>query len=312
MLVIVAPAKAQDYPARPVTIVVPYPPGGTTDYMARMIGRKLEQRLGKPFVIENRPGAASVLGAAFTAKAPPDGYTLLLATSTTMAINVSVYKHLPYDPTKDLTPVALVAGIPFLLVVNPSLPVHSVGDLVKLAKSTPGGLAYASNGHGGAGHLNAELLKSMTGIELTHVPYKGLAPALNDVVGGHVPMMFGDFSSALRLVRDGKLRAIGVSTAQRIAAAPDIPPLAEAGLPGYEASSWQMVVAPAGLPPVVLAKLNREIRDIIAAPETQSDFADKGILPILSDPPDELAGYVRSEIARWSKVVEQAGAAGSQ
>jgi tripartite-type tricarboxylate transporter receptor subunit TctC len=190
--------------------------------------------------------------------------------------------------------------------------VHSVGDLVKLAKATPGGLAYASNGHGGAGHLNAELLKSMTGIELTHVPYKGLAPALNDVVGGHVPLMFGDFSSALRLVRDGKLRAIGVSTAQRIAAAPDIPPLAEAGLPGYEASSWQMVVAPAGLPAAVLTRLNREIRDVIASPETQKDFADKGILPIVSETPDELARYVKSEIARWSKVVEQAGAAGSQ
>ena len=303
---------AQDYPSKPVLFVVPYPPGGTTDYMARLIGRKLEQKLGKPFVIENRPGAASVLGAAFTAKAPPDGHTLLLATSTTMAINVSIYKHLPYDPVRDLTPVALVAGIPFLLVVNPALPVHSVGDLIRLARATPGGLAYASNGHGGAGHLNAELMKSMTGIELTHVPYKGLAPALNDVVAGHVPMMFGDFSSALRLARDGKLRALGVSTLERIGAAPEIPPLAEAGLPGYEAASWQMVVAPAGVPAPILKQLNREIRDIIAAPDVQKDFADKGILPIASPPPDELARYVKDEIVRWGKVVEQAGATGSQ
>jgi tripartite-type tricarboxylate transporter receptor subunit TctC len=229
-----------------------------------------------------------------------------------MAINASIYKSLPYDPAKDLAGVALVAGIPFLLVVNPSLPVHSVADLVKLAKATPGGLTYASNGHGGAGHLFIELLKGMTGIELTHVPYKGLAPALNDVVGGHVSMMFGDFSSALRLVRDGKLRALGVSTAQRVGAAPDIPALAEAGLPGYEASSWQMVVAPAGLPDAVLGRLNREIRDIIAAPETEKDFAEKGILPIVSAPPDELARYVKSEIARWGKVVQQAGAAGTQ
>jgi tripartite-type tricarboxylate transporter receptor subunit TctC len=305
-------ALAQDYPSKPVLFVVPYAPGGTTDYMARLIGRRLEQRLGKPFVIENRPGMASIIGASFTAKAPPDGHTLLLATSTTMAINVSIYKNLPYDPTKDLTPVALVAGIPFLLVINPSLPVHSVPDLVKLAKATPGGLAYASNGYGGAGHLYIELLKSMTGIQATHVPYKGLAPALNDVVGGHVPMMFGDFSSALRLVRDGKLRALGVSTAQRIAAAPEIPPLAEAGLPGYEASSWQMVAAPTGMPDAILARLNREIRDIIGAPDIQKDFADKGILPIVSAPPDELTRYVKTEIVRWGKVVEQAGATGSQ
>lgn len=313
-LAIAAPtiARAQDYPSKPVLFVVPYPPGGTTDYMARLIGRKLEQKLGKPLIIENRPGAASVLGAAFTAKSPPDGYTLLLATSTTMAINVSIYKHLPYDPVRDLAPVALVAGIPFLLVVNPALPVHSVGDLIRLARDTPGGLAYASNGHGGAGHLDAELMKSMTGIQLTHIPYKGLAPALNDVVAGHVPMMFGDFSSALRLVREGRLRALGVSTAERIPAAPEIPTLAEAGLPGYEASSWQMVVAPSGVPDAILTRLNHEIRDIIATAEVQKDFADKGILPIASPSPYALTGYVKDEIVRWGKVVEQAGAAGSQ
>jgi tripartite-type tricarboxylate transporter receptor subunit TctC len=197
-------------------------------------------------------------------------------------------------------------------VVNPALPVHSVAELVALARRTPGGLAYASNGHGGAGHLYAELMKSMTGIEMTHVPYKGLAPAFNDVVAGHVPLMFGDFGTALPLIRAGQLRALGVTTAQRIAAAPDIPPLSQAGLPGYVASSWQMVVAPAGLPKPILHKLNGELRAILAERDLQKDFTDRGLIPVVSPSPEELQGYVRSEIVRWGKVVEQAGAAGSQ
>ena len=214
-----APAPAQEYPSRPVLFVVPYAPGGGTETMARLLGRRLEQRLGKPFVIDNRPGAGTAIGATFVAKSAPDGHTILLATSTTLAINVSIYRSLAYDPLKDLVPVALFSDNPFVLVVNPALPVHSVADLVALAKRTPGGLAYASNGHGGAGHLYAELLKSMTGIAMTHVPYKGLAPAFNDVVAGHVPLMFGDFGTALPLIRASQLRALGVTTAQRVAAA---------------------------------------------------------------------------------------------
>ena len=244
-----APAPAQEYPSRPVLFVVPYAPGGGTETMARLLGRRLEQRLGKPFVIDNRPGAGTAIGATFVAKSAPDGHTILLATSTTLAINVSIYRSLAYDPLKDLVPVALFSDNPFVLVVNPALPVHSVADLVALANRTPGGLAYASNGHGGAGHLYAELLKSMTGIAMTHVPYKGLAPAFNDVVAGHVPLMFGDFGTALPLIRAGQLRALGVTTAQRVAAAPDIPPLSQAGLPGYVASSWQMVAGAGGTPP---------------------------------------------------------------
>ena len=244
-----APAPAQEYPSRPVLFVVPYAPGGGTETMARLLGRRLEQRLGKPFVIDNRPGAGTAIGATFVAKSAPDGHTILLATSTTLAINVSIYRSLAYDPLKDLVPVALFSDNPFVLVVNPALPVHSVADLVALANRTPGGLAYASNGHGGAGHLYAELLKSMTGIAMTHVPYKGLAPAFNDVVAGHVPLMFGDFGTALPLIRAGQLRALGVTTAQRVAAAPDLPPLSQAGLPGYVASSWQMVAGAGGTPP---------------------------------------------------------------
>jgi tripartite-type tricarboxylate transporter receptor subunit TctC len=310
--VLPAAAQAQDYPSRPVMFVVPYAAGGGTETMARLLGRRFEQRLGKPFVIENRPGAGTGIGASFVAKSPPDGHTLLLATSTTMAINVGIYRNLSYDPVKDLAPVALVADVPFVLVVNPSLPVRSVDELIAYARTTPGGLSYASNGHGGAGHLFAELFKSMTGIAMTHVPYKGLVPAFNDVVAGHVPLMFGDFGTALPLVKGGQLRALGVTTAQPVAAAPDIPALSQAGLPGYVAASWQMVVAPAGTPAAILNRLNGELRAILVEPDVRDDFAARGIVPVVSAPPDELQRYVRSEIVRWSKVVEQAGATGSQ
>jgi tripartite-type tricarboxylate transporter receptor subunit TctC len=305
-------ACAQAYPTKPVTIVVPYAAGGNTDLIARDLARRLEARLGQSFVVEQKLGAASVIGAHYVARAAADGYTILLGTSTTMAINVSVYKNLPYDPTKDLLPIALVAGVPFVLVVNPSLPIRSMDDFVRVAKTTPGGLSYASNGAGGAAHLFAELLKVTLGIEMTHVPYKGLAPALNDIVGGHVHTMFGDFATALPLVRDGKLRAIGVSTAQRVGPAPEIPPLAEVGMPGFDASSWQMMIAPAGIPQPVLGLLNSELRAIMNEQGVQKAFADRGLVPLVSGPPDELARFVKSEIVRWGEVVKRAGAAGSQ
>jgi tripartite-type tricarboxylate transporter receptor subunit TctC len=312
LIALVPQARAQNYPTKPVTIIVPYAAGGNTDLIAREVGHALEQRLGQNIIVEQRLGAASVIGAAYVARAQPDGYTILLGTSTTMAINVSIYKNLPYDPTKDLVPIALVAGVPFLLVVNPALPVHSLKDLVAAAKSTPGGLSYASNGHGGAAHLFAELLKGTLGIEMTHVPYKGLSPALNDVVAGHVQLMFGDFATALPLVRDGKLRALGVSTAQRVGTAPEIPPLAEVGLPGFDASSWQMMIGPGGLPAPIVARLNSEIRAVMSEPAMAKDFSSRGLIPLVSGPPDELKAYVKSEIARWGDVVKRAGAAGSQ
>ncbi|MPZ56104.1 MAG: tripartite tricarboxylate transporter substrate binding protein [Rhizobiales bacterium] len=306
------PAQTQGYPSRAVSFVVPYAAGGTTDTMARMLGSKLEKRFGQPFVVENKPGAASSIGATYVAKAAPDGHTVLLATSTTMAINVSIYKKLAYDPTKDLTPVALVAGIPFLLVVNPATPVHSIADLVKLAKEQKGGLPFGSNGHGGAGHLNMAMLNTMTDTEMTQVPYKGLSPALNDTVAGHVKVMFGDFSTAYPLVKAGKLRAIGVSTRQRVAAAPEIPPLNEAGLPGYDVSSWQMVVAPGGTPKEIVAKLNAELRALLSEPDIVADFNKRGIIPLVSGPPEELQAFVKSEVVRWGAVVKKAGAAGVQ
>jgi tripartite-type tricarboxylate transporter receptor subunit TctC len=307
-----AGATAQTYPARPVTIVVPYTAGGNTDAIARILAHGLEQRLGQPFVTEQRLGAASVIGATYVARAAPDGYTIMIATSTTMAVNVSVYKKLPYDPAKDLVPVALVAGVPFVLVVNPDLPVKSLPDLARYAKTRQDGITYASNGPGGAAHLFAELLGGDLGIKLVHVPYKGLSPALNDIVAGHVQMMFGDFATALPLIQAGKLRALGVSTRERVGAAPELPPLAEVGLKDFDASSWQMMVAPGGLRPEVLHRLNTEIRAVVSEPAVRKEFASRGLLSLDGGTPEQLQAYVRSEIARWGEVSKRAGVFASQ
>src|SRR5262245_18912128 len=305
-------AVAQTYPARPVTIVVPYAAGGNTDAIARTFAHRLEQRLGQPFVIEQRLGAASVIGATYVSRAAPDGHTIMIGTSTTMAVNVSVYKKLPYDPTRDLVPVALVAGVPFVLVLNPALPVKSLADLARHAKSLPDGLTYASNGPGGAAHLFAELLGGELGIKLVHVPYKGLSPALNDIVAGHVQMMFGDFATALPLIKAGKLSALGVSTLQRVGAAPEIPALVEVGLKDFDASSWQMMVAPAKLPPDVLNKLNAEFRAIVKEPAVEADFTRRGLIPLDGGTPEQLQAYVKSEIVRWGEVSKRAGVFASQ
>ncbi len=239
-------AQAQGYPSRPVNVIVPFPAGGSTDWLARMLSQKLEQRLkGGSFVVENRPGGANVVAAVSVAKAPPDGHTLLMTTSTTMAINVSVFKNLAYDPAKDFIPVALVSGVPFVLVVNAALPVKSIADLVREAKAKPGGLAYASTGAGSAAHLYMVLLQNALGIPMTGVPYKGNAPGLQDTIAGHVSVMFSDLLGALPHIRAGKLRVLGVSTKDRAPAAPDLLTLQEAGVPGYDASAWQMLVAPA-------------------------------------------------------------------
>jgi len=305
LAVLAAPAGhaiAQDYPTRPVTIVLPYTAGGAVEAVARLLGERLAQRLGRPFVIENRPGAGTGIAASYVAHAAPDGHTLLLATSTTMAINVGVYRNLTYDPVKDLAPVALVAGVSFVLVVNPSLGIHSMADFIRVAKSTPGGLAYASFGHGSAAHLYAEMLKTMTGIEGTHIPYKGSPPALNDIVGGHVPWMFGDFATAMPLVRAGKLVALGTSTAARVAAAPDVPPVADA-VPGYDASAWQMIVAPAGTPDAIVGKIHREVAAIYADPAIMARLETAGLFAV-SSTPEEFRAFIRQETERWSRVIK--------
>jgi tripartite-type tricarboxylate transporter receptor subunit TctC len=305
-------AQAQDYPSRPVTLVAPYAAGGGADLVARLMAQKLGGEFGQSFVVENRLGAGGVIAASSVAKATADGYTLFMGTSTQLAIQVTLHKKLPYDPATDFAPIALVASVPFVLLVNPAQPVHSVADLIRLAKEKPGTLTFGSSGVGGPPHLYTELLKTMTGMQLTHVPYKGTAQAINDVVAGHVPLIFSDIAPAVQLIKDGRLRPLGISSATRFANLPDVPPIAEAGVPGFNAVAWLMVVAPAGTPRGIVDKLHGALKSITAAPDVQRRLLDLGNIPLTSPPPAELAAYVKSEIGRWGKVVEQAGIAGSE
>jgi tripartite-type tricarboxylate transporter receptor subunit TctC len=308
----VAGAQPLDYPSRPVTFVVPFAPGGVTSLFARVLGQKLEERLGKPFVVDNRPGGGGVTAAVAVAHAPPDGHTIMMASSTVLAINVTMRKKLPYDPRKDLTPIALLARVPFVLVVDPRLPIHSVDDLVRLARAKPGGISYGTPGPGTFHHLNAEMFKSIFGLRLVHVPYKGSAPGLNDVIGGHIQMMFCDLPPALELIRSGKLRALGVTTAQRVPAAPEIPPLAEVGIPGYNTASWHTVTTTGNVPAPIVDKLAANIREIMGERAVVEILERDGALPQLSPSPAEMREFVASEIARWGRIIEQAGLAGTE
>jgi tripartite-type tricarboxylate transporter receptor subunit TctC len=303
-------AAAQDYPTRTVTILVPFAAGGGTDMIARAIAQKLEQRLGKTFVIENRPGAGTAIAAAAAAKAVPDGYTLMQATSGTMSMNPAIFKNLSYEPNKDLVPVALSAGVPFILAVSTALPVQSVADLIALGKQKQ--LTYGSGGPGSFHHLNSELFSSMAGIKMTHVPYKGSVPAMTDLVGGQIDMLFTDIGPAAQLIHAGKARALAITSAQRAAAAPDIPPLAEVGLPGFDTTAWQMLVAPGGTPQAIRDKLNAEVNAIMQMEDIRKQFVDMGLEPIGKGSPKELEAFVKSEAARWTPVIQNAGLAGTQ
>jgi tripartite-type tricarboxylate transporter receptor subunit TctC len=305
-------SPAQDYPNRAVTLVVPYPAGGGLDALARMLGQKLAERLGKPVVIENRTGAGTVIGAASVAKAAPDGYTIMLGTSTPFAITATLNKSLPYDPAKDFAPIALVSNAPFLLLVHPSQPVHSVADLIALAKAKPGQLSYGSAGPGSPQNLSFELLKTLTGINIVHVPYRGDGPALTDLVAGHIPTMFGEPTPILPLLKDGKVRALGVSSASRLPIAPDVPTIAEAGVPGFDLTSWQMIVAPAGTPQEIVDKLHVEVKKVLELPEVKAEFARTARITVDYPSVDDLQRFMRSEIVRLGKVVEHAGIARSQ
>jgi tripartite-type tricarboxylate transporter receptor subunit TctC len=305
-------ARADDYPNHPITIVVPYTPGGSTEILARIVAQHLGPRLGQSVIIEDKPGAGTVIGATAVAKAAPDGYTLLMATPTPMAINVKVHKQLPYDPAADFVPLVMVAQAPFVLVVNPALPVHSVTELIAYAKQNPGRLSYGSGGVGAPHHLYAALLASMTGIHMTHVPYKGSLPALNDVVGGHIDLMFCDVPPAAGMIKSGRVRALGVSTKARVSDFPDIPPIAEAGVPGFDVAGWFMVVAPAQTPPAIVARLHHEMKSLLATAEVKEQIVKLGLLPLESPSVDDMKAFVRSEIARWGKVVEAAGIAGTE
>jgi tripartite-type tricarboxylate transporter receptor subunit TctC len=304
--------RAQDYPARFVTMVSPYAAGGGADLLARVVAQKLTDRLGKSFVVENRLGAGGVIAAASVARATPDGYTLFMGTSTQLAIQVTLHKTLPYDPATDFAPVALVASVPFVLMVNPSLPARSVTDLIRLAKEKPGDLSYGSSGVGGPPHLYMELLETMTGVRMTHVPYKGTAQAIVDVVAGQIPIIFSDIAPAVALLKEGRLRPLAISSGTRFEALPEIPPLAEAGVPGFDAVAWTMLVAPARTPKEIVDKLAAEVKSIVAAPDVRKLLLDTGNIPLSSPAPEELQAYLKAEIVRWGKVVEQAGIAGSE
>ena len=299
-------ARADDYPTRPVRLVVPYAAGGGTDAMARFVARGLEPRLGQPVIVENRPGSGTATGGAHVAKAAPDGYTLLMATSSTLAINASMYKNLPYDPAVDFSPISMVATVPFVLIVHPALGVTSVDGLLRLARQKPGALSYASGGVGAPHHVYMELLKSIAGLDIKHIPYRGGGPALTDVVAGHVPIMFADVAQALELVQSGRDIALGVTTATRVATMPQVPTLQEAGIADYEANSWQCMVAPARLAEPIVTRLNKALVEVLATRETQVHFTKLGVQP-LATTPAETSAYIRREIARWAKVVRSLG-----
>jgi len=308
----VAAAHAQSYPARPVTIVVPFAAGGGSDLLARLVAQHLERRLGQPFIVENRPGAGTTIAAMAVVRAAPDGHTLMQATSTTMAINVTMLKSLAYEPLKDLVPVAVLTSSPFFLVVEPSFPAKSVAELIALAKTKPKELNYGSSGPGSMHHLSTELLQSLTGTSMTHVPYKATPPAMNDLLAGHIQVLFGDSTSTLPMIRQGKVRALAVTTTKRVEAAPDIPTVAEAGVPGFESASWQMLVAPGQTPPQVVALLNREVQSIFSDATVRAELNRRGMGPQVTGSPEELQTFVKAEIERWSAIVRRAGLAASQ
>jgi tripartite-type tricarboxylate transporter receptor subunit TctC len=299
-------AFAQAYPTKPVRLIVPYPAGGGTDFFARTVGQKLSQGLGQPLIVENKPGAATIIGAETVAKSPADGYTVLLADSTTLAVNPSLYKKLQYDPVKDFANVSLTARFAMLLVVNPTLSkATNVKAFIDEAKKAQGQMNYASVGAGTTHHLTMELFKERVGIQLTHVPYKGAAPAIQDVVGGQVPAMFVDLAAGGPLIKAGKLRVLGVASPKRIPGLPDVPTLAEQGVSNFEAWAWQGLIVPTGTPKDIIARLNNEYAKAVSDPGVRQALLDAGIEPVTSTP-EEMSAYVKSETEKWARVIKQA------
>jgi len=302
-----APSLAQSFPEKPIRFVVGFTPGGPSDILARALGQKLGERWSQQVVIENRPGAGGNVAAEAVAKSAPDGYTWLLGNNSILATNQSLYRRLGYDPVKDFAPVALVAVQPNILVVNPQVPVHSVADLIALAKKSPGKLNYASSGAGAAAHLAGELFKTMAGVDLVHVPYKGAQPALTDVIAGQVQVMFATSASVIPFIHAGKLRALAVTTARRSPSVPDLPTVSEAGVPGFEAITWHGVVVPAATPAPLVERLNRDIVAALAQADLRERLTALGA-EVRAGTPREFADYIASEIPKWSKVVRDSGA----
>jgi len=299
-------AVAQGYPARPVRIIVPYPPGGATDVMARVVAQKLSESWGQQAVVENKPGASGTIGSDLVAKSAADGYTLLLQ-GTQHAINLSIYKQLPYDTLRDFTPVAYIGRAPFLLVLHPSVPANSVTELIAWIKTKPGGVNYGSSGVGGAAHLAGEMFKTAAGVQLTHIPYKGAAPAMADLVGGQVPMVFDPIPTSLPQVRGGRIKALAITSAQRSPLVPEVPTVAESGLPGFEVAAWFGLYAPAATPADIVGKLNTDVNRVLQLPEVKEKFAALGAdtAPMTTD---QFALHLRSEVAKFAKAIKDSGA----
>jgi tripartite-type tricarboxylate transporter receptor subunit TctC len=298
-------ADAPSWPARPVRMVIPFPAGGTTDILGRVAAQKLSESLGQQVIPDNRPGASGNIGTEQVARAAPDGYTLLTAPGSTLTIHPSLYPKLGFDPLKDFAPITILAGVPNLLVVHPSLPARNVKELIALAKSKPDQLNYASTGAGQSTHLSMELFKSMAGVKIVHVPYKGSAPAVTDLLGGHVPMMFDNMPSALPHVKAGKLRAIGVSTSKRSSTAPDVPTVAESGLPGFDVTVWFAVLAPAATPRDITDRLHRTLVKALQAGDVRERLASQGAEPV-GNTPEQFTAQMKADLAKWAKVIKDA------
>jgi tripartite-type tricarboxylate transporter receptor subunit TctC len=296
-------AHAQTYPAKVVRFIVPFPPGGGNDTIARLVAQKLGVALGQQVIVDNRPGAGGTIGAEAAARAAGDGYTMFLAGVATHGINPNLRKKLPYDALKDFDAVSLIASAPLLVVVHPSLPARSVKELIAVAKARPGQINYASNGAGGSAHLGVELFEMMAGVKMAHVPYKGLAPALTDLMSGEVQVMFSSAVAMLPQVKAGRLRAIAMTGAKRSPAIPNVPTVAESGLPGYETGSWYGVVVPAGTPKTVIDRLSKEIQTIVRSPEFTARLNEEAVIPVGSTP-DAFDRHIRAELARWAKVIK--------
>ncbi|MGY8525687.1 tripartite tricarboxylate transporter substrate binding protein [Paracidovorax citrulli] len=302
-----APAAAADpYPSKPVRIIVPFTPGGAADIMTRALGERLRKQLGQPIVIENKPGAGTVIASDYVAKQAPDGYTLLMAASS-LGIAPSIYKNVSYDPVKDFAPITLVASVVHVLEVNSSLPVHSVKDLIAYMKANKKTLSYGSAGTGTSTHLEAELFKSMAGVDMTHIPYKGSAPALTDLVGGNVQVMVDAYASSAPFIKAGNVRALAVTTAKRSATLPDLPTVAESGLPGYEAMPWLGLLGPAGTPPEAVQRVHAAVQEALKDPSLIKQFQELG-LDIIGNTPAQFAEFVKQDAVKWAKVVKTSGA----
>lgn len=304
------PAMAQSaagYPNKPVTIIVPFAAGGTTDILARLVGQYLSKELGQTIIVDNRLGAGGNIGGQLAARSPADGYTLFMGTVGTHAINQSLYKKMPFDPIKDFAPISRVANVPNLLVANPKQPFKNVQELIAYAKANPGKVNFGSSGNGSSIHLSGELFKMMTKTDMVHVPYKGSAPAMNDLLGNQISIMFDNMPSAIQHVRGGQLRALAVTTAKRSPELPDVPTIAEAGVPGYEATSWFGLLAPAGTPPAIIDKLDDALFKVYKNPELLKKISDQGAEPVV-EKPAQFSAFIKAETEKWGKVVRASGA----